>query len=101
MTRLAYVVPFLVVAGLASLSIGQRRVSSARTGVCDIYASGGTACVAAHSTTRALFGAYNGRLYQVKRDSDAAVTDVRTLSAGGYANAGIQDQFCAGTTCRI
>ena len=26
---------------------------------CDIYASGGTACVAAHSTTRALFAAYN------------------------------------------
>ncbi len=28
---------------------------------CDIYASGGTPCVAAHSTTRALYGAYNGR----------------------------------------
>ncbi|WP_229691722.1 cellulose-binding domain-containing protein, partial [Sphaerisporangium melleum] len=27
---------------------------------CDIYAAGGTPCVAAHSTTRALYGAYNG-----------------------------------------
>ncbi|MFE9672485.1 cellulose binding domain-containing protein, partial [Microbispora bryophytorum] len=27
---------------------------------CDIYAAGGTPCVAAHSTTRALYGNYNG-----------------------------------------
>ncbi|CAL3966754.1 unnamed protein product, partial [Diplocarpon coronariae] len=31
---------------------------------CDIYASGGTPCVAAHSTTRALYRAYTGSLYQ-------------------------------------
>ncbi|MFD0070261.1 arabinofuranosidase catalytic domain-containing protein, partial [Streptomyces sp. NPDC127574] len=30
---------------------------------CDIYAGAGTPCVAAHSTTRALFSAYNGPLY--------------------------------------
>jgi non-reducing end alpha-L-arabinofuranosidase len=35
-------------------------------GPCDIYSSGGTPCVAAHSTTRALFSAYSGSLYQVK-----------------------------------
>ena len=29
---------------------------------CDIYAAGGTPCVAAHSTTRALFAAYTGAL---------------------------------------
>ncbi|KAG5915040.1 hypothetical protein E4U42_000172, partial [Claviceps africana] len=34
-------------------------------GPCDIYAAGGTACVAAHSTTRALYAAYTGPLYQV------------------------------------
>ena len=34
---------------------------------CDIYAAGGTPCVAAHSTTRALYAAYNGSLYQVRR----------------------------------
>ncbi|GHJ39089.1 hypothetical protein Sm713_46980 [Streptomyces sp. TS71-3] len=38
----------------------------------DIYAAGGTPCVAAHSTTRALYGAYNGLLYQVRRSSDNA-----------------------------
>ncbi|KFX97989.1 hypothetical protein O988_04596 [Pseudogymnoascus sp. VKM F-3808] len=68
---------------------------------CDIYASGGNACVAAHSTTRALYDAFNGALYQVKRDSDGATTDVKPLAAGGVANAGTQDSFCAGTTCLI
>ncbi|BCJ44531.1 alpha-L-arabinofuranosidase [Actinoplanes ianthinogenes] len=68
---------------------------------CDIYASNGTACVAAHSTTRALFGAYSGRLYQVTRASDGAAHDVGTLAAGGYADAGAQDAFCNGSTCRI
>jgi hypothetical protein len=33
---------------------------------CDIYGAAGTPCVAAHSTTRALFGADNGSLYQVR-----------------------------------
>ena len=33
--------------------------------VCDIYAGSGTPCVAAHSTVRALYAAYNGPLYQV------------------------------------
>jgi non-reducing end alpha-L-arabinofuranosidase len=68
---------------------------------CDIYASAGTPCVAAHSTTRALFGSYNGPLYQVKRASDGAASNISTLSAGGYANAAAQDSFCAGTTCVI
>jgi hypothetical protein len=68
---------------------------------CDIYAAAGTPCVAAHSTVRALFSAYNGRLYQVKRASDSATTDIKTLSVGGYANATTQDSFCAGTSCTI
>lgn len=70
-------------------------------GPCDIYASGGTPCVAAHSTTRALYSAYNGPLYQVKRSSDSATTTIAPLSAGGVANAATQDSFCAGTTCLI
>src|SRR5690242_2132421 len=73
----------------------------AASGPCDIYASAGTPCVGAHSTTRALFGAYSGRLYQVKRASDNATTDIGTLAAGGYANAAAQDSFCAGTSCII
>ncbi|WP_214104513.1 alpha-L-arabinofuranosidase B [Acrocarpospora catenulata] len=68
---------------------------------CDIYASGGTPCVAAHSTTRALYAAYNGALYQVRRSSDNTTRDIGVLSAGGVANAATQDSFCAGTTCLI
>ncbi|MET7336055.1 arabinofuranosidase catalytic domain-containing protein [Nonomuraea sp. NPDC005650] len=68
---------------------------------CDIYATGGTPCVAAHSTTRALYAAYNGSLYQVRRSSDNTTRDIGVLSAGGYANAATQDSFCAGTTCLI
>ncbi|MBW8818626.1 MAG: alpha-N-arabinofuranosidase [Catenulispora sp. 13_1_20CM_3_70_7] len=74
---------------------------AAASGPCDIYASGGTPCVAAHSTTRALFAAYNGPLYQVQRTSDSAFQNIGVLSAGGVANAATQDSFCAGTTCTI
>lgn len=70
-------------------------------GPCDIYASGNTPCVAAHSTTRALYNAFNGALYQVSRGSDGATTDIKPLSAGGVANAASQDSFCSGTTCLI
>ncbi|TGJ80927.1 hypothetical protein E0Z10_g7844 [Xylaria hypoxylon] len=70
-------------------------------GPCDIYSSGGTPCVAAHSTTRALYSAFTGSLYQVKRGSDGATTNIAPLSAGGVANAGAQDTFCASTTCLI
>src|SRR5436309_11842585 len=86
---------------LGQLIVSQQTALAAGTGPCDIYASGGTPCVAAHSTTRALSGAYSGRLYQVRRASDGATTDVGTLSAGGFANAATQDSFCAGTTCVI
>jgi hypothetical protein len=68
---------------------------------CDIYGSGGTPCVAAHSTTRALYAAYNGPLYQVRRSSDNTTRDIGVVSAGGYANAATQDSFCSGTTCVI
>ncbi|RAG84161.1 alpha-N-arabinofuranosidase [Streptacidiphilus pinicola] len=66
-----------------------------------MYAAGGTPCVAAHSTTRALSGSYNGPLYQVQRASDSAVQDIAVLSAGGVADAAAQDSFCAGSTCTI
>jgi hypothetical protein len=70
-------------------------------GPCDLYSTGGTPCVAAHSTTRALYSAYSGALYQVKRGSDNSTTTVYPLSAGGVANAATQDTFCASTTCLI
>src|SRR5262245_28551119 len=85
-----------------SIGGGQpQALAQAATRPCDIYASGGTPCVAAHSTVRALFGAYNGRLYQVRRANNGATSDINTLSAGGFANAAAQDTFCAGTTCTI
>lgn len=68
---------------------------------CDIYSSAGTQCVAAHSTTRALYSAYAGNLYRVQRASDRAETNIGLLATGGYANAAAQDSFCAGTTCTI
>ena len=68
---------------------------------CDLYAAGGTPCVAAHSTTRALYSSYNGPLYQVRRARDNATRDVGVLSQGGVANAAAQDSFCSGTTCLI
>src|SRR5258706_12660560 len=85
---------------ISMLGVSPQTVFAA-SGPRDIYASGGTACVAAHSTVRALFGAYSGRLYQVKRASNGQTTDVGTLAAGGYANAAAQDSFCSGTTCTI
>jgi hypothetical protein len=68
---------------------------------CDIYAAGRTPCVAAHSTVRALFASYNGKLYQVQRQSDSKTLDIKTLTRGGYANTAAQDSFCASTTCAI
>lgn len=71
------------------------------TGPCDIYAAANNTCVAAHSTVRALFGAYDGPLYQVKRASDGTTQDIPVLSPGGFADSSVQDAFCDGTTCTI
>jgi hypothetical protein len=89
------------VALAGGLLVGSSTPSLAATGPCDIYAAGGTPCVAAHSTTRALYASYNGPLYQVRRSSDNTTRDIGLLSAGGYANAATQDSFCTGTTCLI
>ena len=89
----------LLAAGAVAGTAGTSQ--AATQGPCDIYAAGGTPCVAAHSTTRALYGNYNGALYQVRRSSDNTTRDIGVLSAGGVANAATQDSFCAGTTCLI
>ena len=78
-------------------------------GPCDIYAAAGDPCVAAHSTTRALYASYNGPLYQVLRQSDGKTLDIGVVQsvtspspdAGGYADAAAQDKFCANTYCWI
>lgn len=87
------------IAVLATVFTWPMAASAAGTRPCDIYASGGTPCVAAHSTVRALYGAYGGNLYQVRRSSDNATRDIGVLGAGGVANAAAQDSFCSGTTC--
>jgi non-reducing end alpha-L-arabinofuranosidase len=86
---------------IGALGFAGTRAQAAGSLPCDIYASGGTPCVAAHSTVRALFSAYNGSLYQVRRASNNATLNIGVLSAGGFANAAAQDSFCAGTTCVI
>src|SRR5512140_314503 len=94
-------IAILLIALVASVVGVSLSASAAGTGPCDIYAAGGTPCVAAHSTVRALYGAYNGRLYQVRRASNGNTLDINTLSAGGFANTAAQDSFCSGTTCTI
>jgi hypothetical protein len=91
----------LAAAALTGYAVTAAPAQAATQGPCDIYAAGGTPCVAAHSTTRALYGSYAGNLYQVRRSSDNATRNIGVLSAGGYANAAAQDSFCAGTTCVI
>ena len=78
-------------------------------GPCDIYAAAGDPCVAAHSTTRALYASYDGPLYQVVRQSDGRSLDIGVVQPsaspvsdpGGYADAAAQDAFCANTWCWI
>lgn len=68
---------------------------------CDIYKDGGTPCVAAHSTVRALYASFDGPLYQIKRKSDNKTTDIKVLKAGGYVNTAAVDSFLKGTTGTI
>src|ERR1700722_20979157 len=83
-------------------------------GPCDIYAAAGDSCVAAHSTTRALYASYSGPLYQVLRQSDGKTLNIGVVQpgaslganagpddAGGYADPAAQDAFCANTYCWI
>lgn len=84
----------------SALAISLIAAPFVKAGPCDIYSSGNTPCVAAHSTTRALYDGYTGALYQVSRGSDGATTDISPLSSG-VANAAAQDSFCASTTCLI
>ncbi|MEU4215762.1 arabinofuranosidase catalytic domain-containing protein [Actinoplanes sp. NPDC026623] len=86
--------------GQANQRWTQTTTSTPTGAPCDIYAAGGTPCVAAHSTVRALYGSYRGNLYQVRRGSDSATRNIATLS-GGAADAAAQDAFCSGATCVI
>src|SRR5262245_35775268 len=100
---------FLVIGAVCPMA---QRAGAGRTaaparpqGPCDVYAAANAPCAAAHSTTRALYAAYNGPLYKVLRQSDGKTLDIGVVQpaaspapdAGGYANAAAQDAFCANT----
>jgi hypothetical protein len=109
---IAVLLATLALTGMATLANpaqAKQETPSRPQGPCDIYAAGATPCVAAHSTTRALYAAYHGPLYQVTRLSDGQVKDIGVVEpslkpvpdAGGYADSAAQDAFCADTTCFI
>jgi hypothetical protein len=100
-TLLALIGAGALIASSLLATTGSISARAATSEPCDIYAAAGNTCVAAHSTTRALFAAYNGALYQVRRSSDNTTLNISPLSAGGVANAAAQDTFCANTTCVI
>jgi hypothetical protein len=99
--RIALSIGAAVVLVLGVLTTGPAARAAGGQGPCDIYAAAGTPCVAAHSTVRALYASYGGALYQVRRASDGATTDIGVASVGGYSNADAQDVFCADTACTI
>jgi hypothetical protein len=68
---------------------------------CDIYDASGTPCVGAFSLLRALYSAYDGPLYFVRRVSDNTTRAVLVKTAGGFADSSTQDAFCAGTDCAV
>ena len=75
-------------------------VATALEGPCDILDKAGNPCVAAHSTTRALYGHYDGPLYNVSRP-DGTWKSIGLLSAGGFANKPEHDAFCSKGDCVI
>jgi len=99
---LAFIIGLAMPAGAA----GPANPPANPKGPCDIYGDAGDPCVAAHSTTRALYAAYHGPLYQLLRQSDGKTLNIGVVPAsagdsGGYANAAAQDAFCANTICWI
>ena len=74
-------------------------VRAANEGPCDIFEAAATPCVAAHSTVRALYAAYAGPLYEVRRADDNATFDV--MARAGVADAEAQDDFCGASDCVV
>ena len=109
--RTSYAVLLLIATGFAGdrpIAHAQGRATPVPVAAepCDIYASTGTPCVAAHSTTRALYAGYHGPLYQVKRMGDGRTLDIGlahddSKAAAPYADAPAQDAFCSNALCVI
>ena len=62
--------PAPAAAGAPSAPAGASAAGATVLRPCNIYAIGGTPCVAAYSTVRALYLGYHGPLYRVTRVSD-------------------------------
>ena len=100
LSLLGKILPLAVLLFAVAIMAGDTAAAqSAAPRPCDLYAAK-TPCVAAFSTTRALYRAYTGPLYQVMRESDHARANIGLLR-DGYANAAAQDAFCAKTACTI
>lgn len=103
---LSLMLPVAAMMVAAQVGAGRNPPPPRPQGPCDIYAAAGASCVAAHSSTRALYASYNGPLYQVMRQSDGKTLDIGIVQpsesdGGGYADAAAQDAFCANTYCWI
>ena len=94
---LSFAAVFFAVATAVSASAQAGQTVGARP--CDLYAAA-TPCVAAFSTTRALYSGYTGPLYQVTRMNDSKSKDIGLL-ADGYADIAPQQRFCRNTFCTI
>lgn len=93
--------------GLSCVS-GSCTAAQSITGPCDLYATGGTPCVAAYSMARVLSSTYTGPLYQVRRGGTWSASTGMTGgtfqdigAVAGYADAAAQDAFCADSTCTV
>jgi len=91
----------LMLAAASAATAAAAPPAVALEGPCDLFARGGTPCQAAHSLTRALYGAYEGPLYQVMRMSDGAQQDVRVRAGSGVADSAAQDSFCGAAFCMV
>ena len=103
---LALILPVAMMIVLAMSGVGSNASLTRPGGPCDIYAAAGNPCAAAHRSTRALYAAYKGPLYEVMRQSDGKKLDIGVVQPkegdqGGYADAAAQDAFCANTYCWI
>eukprot|EP01043_Picozoa_sp_COSAG02_P035633 COSAG02_NODE_2563_length_8525_cov_90.068835_9_plen_203_part_00 len=96
--------PLLSLGSLLLQLIHRAAAVAADSAPCDIYAAGGTPCVAAHSLSRALYSHYAGPLYRLQRDgSTRAATDIGVLGPGGRADSAAHDAFCSapGAACIV
>jgi non-reducing end alpha-L-arabinofuranosidase len=102
-TRLltAFLIAMAIAVAVPVFGTATTKAAAAAAGPCDVYASGNTPCEAAYSTTRAMFGSYDGPLYQIQRASDNSTLNIGLVSAGGVAASTPQVSFCSGTTCTI